>query len=179
MVMLDQIIRTLSFTLLDADDPSASTFCRREVPQVRPERKAGQQTSWHVSPRSTGDSQAPLSDPSILPESLSTHQHYHHGSSPPTIRSEKCNCAALSLGQQWASAFEHTPLWLSTPAWDENWSDGEIKKESCRRLCWSAVTLAAGHSSYTTANNAHGLDLFITEPANVSHADILSLIYSR
>jgi len=165
MVMLDQIIHTLSLTSIDSDDPSASVFSRREVPRIRPEQKPVHKTSWNTS---TGDaSQAPLSDPVVSSESHGIHQHLRE-SSPETVKgTESCNCAALSLGRQWASAFEHTPLWLSTPSWDENWSEGEIRKESCRRLCWSSVVLAAGHSSYTTAYKANGLDLFITDPANV------------
>lgn len=149
MIMLDQIIRTLSLTFLDADNPEASVFVRGEVPRVRPEVK----------------SENPLAT-----------LHEHHDSSPDSpcetiVSVEGCNCASLSLGHQWASAFEHTPLWLSTPAWDESWTDGEIRKESCRRLCWSTVILAAGHSSYATANKTSGLDLFVTDPANVSFRD--------
>jgi hypothetical protein len=170
MVILDQIIRTLSLTFLDADDPSVSVFSRREVPLIRPSQKPVHRTPWNTSFQSTDGSSVSLSDPAVTLESNGTHQH--HESSPESIiRTERCNCAAMSLGHRWASAFEHTPEWLSTPAWDENGSEGEIRKESCRRLCWSTVALAAGHSSYTTAYKGNGLDLFITEPANVRHVD--------
>lgn len=59
-------------------------------------------------------------------------------------------------------------MWGPTPAWDETWSEAEIRKESCRRLCWSSMILAAGHMSYTIAHRSQGLDLFISNPANVS-----------
>jgi hypothetical protein len=170
MVILDQIIRTLSLTFLDADDPNVSVFSRREVPRIPPEQKPVQQTSWNAPSRFIDDPIA-FRDPVIAPGSEGS--HLRRKSSPkPIILIENCKCAILSLGHRWASALEHTPEWLSTPAWDENWSDGEIKKESCRRLCWSTVSLAAGHSSYTTAYKANGLDLFITEPANVRLVDI-------
>jgi hypothetical protein len=172
MVILDQILRTLRLTSLDSDDPNASVFSGREVPRMRPEQKPAQKTSWNVTSRPNDDSpQATLSDPATVPEYI-IHQHSHKPSPEPVVRTANCNCAAMSLGQQWAAAFEHTPLWLSTPAWDENWSEGEIAKESCRRLCWSSVILAAGHSSYTTAYKANSLDLFITDPANVSRVGI-------
>jgi len=63
-------------------------------------------------------------------------------------------------------AFEHTPLWTQTPAWNASWSEAEIRKESCRRLCWSAMTLAAGHSAYSSASRTHGVNLFISDPSN-------------
>lgn len=143
MAILDQIIRTLSLTFLDADDPNASTFVRQEVPRVRAAPN-------HPKPDHDSSPGSPF-------ESISSSQ------------TETCDCVSLSLGYQWSGAHEHTPLWLSTPAWDASWSDGEIRKESCRRLCWSTVILAAGHSSYTTASKAGGLDLFVTEPANVRY----------
>lgn len=150
MIVLDQIIRTLSLTTIDVDDPNVSRFAPREVPRIPPLRKSPR----HAHP--------PTHDPQF-------NREMNTGSTYPSHISttESCDCAALSLGHRWPGAFEHTPLWLSTPAWDENWTEGEIKKESCRRLCWSTVILAAGISSYTTAYKADALDLFITEPSNV------------
>jgi hypothetical protein len=167
MVMLDQIIRTLSLTFLDADEPNVSVFSRREVPQIHPEHKQAQKTLWHGPSHSADDNLQ--EDPIRATESHKT--HHSQRESNPLTQIERCSCVAMSLGQRWAAAFEHTPLWLSTPAWDENWTEAEIRKESCRRLCWSSVILAAGHSSYTTAYKTNGLDLFITEPANVSRVD--------
>jgi hypothetical protein len=161
MLILDQIIHSLSLTSIDSDDPNAPVFASRAVPQVNPEQKAAQQAPWHVPSQS-------ISSPQTETITSVSHSTHRNSRTEPIMPTEGCNCAALSLGQQWASAFDHTPLWLSTPAWDANWTEGEIRKESCRRLCWSGVILAAGHSSYTTANNANGLDLFITDPANVS-----------
>jgi hypothetical protein len=167
MTMLDQIIQALELTTIDSNEPGATVFPPREVPQVHPETTPAQRTSWPS--QSTGNPEAPLSDPATAPKSHGGHPRHHESSPESAIRMESCNCAAMSLGQQWNSAFEFTPEWLSTPAWDENWTEGEINKESCRRLCWSAVSLAAGHSSYTTAYKAYHLNLFITDPAHVSH----------
>lgn len=137
LVVLDSIIRSLSLTLVDADDPNATHFSRGSVPAV-PDRPQ-QRSAW-------------------LPEPLSV---------PHPSDTAGCSCSSLTLVEHWPSATEHTPLWAPTPAWNVSWSEGEIRKESCRRLCWSSMILAAGHISYTTANRAHAPDLFIADPANV------------
>jgi len=135
MVMLDSIIRSLSLTLVDADDPNATMFSPGTVPVVTPKR-----TVWFPD--------EPLSRDS------------------PDRNENGCSCHQITLGEKWRSAAEHAPLWGATPAWDDSWTEGEIRKESCRRLCWSAMTLAAGHISYTTAHRSQCLDLFISDPAN-------------
>lgn len=138
MAMLDSIIRTLSLTSIDAADKDVSVFTSHHVPSVQVNLEQASKLFWD-SP------ETPAPDA--------------HGAS--------CECAALSLGHRWASAAEHTPLWLSTPAWDDNWTDNEVRKESCRRLVWSTVTLAAAHSSYATAQKSSGPDLFVSNPSNV------------
>ncbi|KAF8644423.1 hypothetical protein AX16_008483 [Volvariella volvacea WC 439] len=132
MVMLDSIIRSLSLTIMDADDPNTSIFSPGTVPIVTRERQAHHSTSYPDPPTS------------------------HRG----------CSCTSITLAEQWPSAAEHAPLWGHTPAWNGHWSDAEIRKESCRRLCWSSMILAAGHIAYSTAVASPVLDLFIADPAN-------------
>lgn len=141
--ILDAILRTLSLTTIDADDPSVLLFDSRTPggiksklgadavsnPQARIHRVG---TAWQISP--------------------------DHG---------PCECWQLSLGQTWAAAAEHTPLWLSTPAWDVTWNDHEVRKESCRRLVWSTVLLTAAHSSYTVAHRNTFSDFYVSDPSNV------------
>ena len=148
MVMLDSIIRSLSLTLVDAGDPDTTKFSPGTVPAVsypKPE------PIWLPSPLVSRS----LADDSIF--------------QPPHRHPEEMGCACLkfTLEGNWPSSSDHAPLWSSTPAWDESWTEGEIRKESCRRLCWSSMILAAGHISYTTAQRSQGLDLFIADPANV------------
>ncbi|KAJ7505151.1 hypothetical protein B0H11DRAFT_1708267 [Mycena galericulata] len=138
MMMLDRIIRNLSLTMVDVNDPHTSTFPPGKVPAVAP-----QQT---VHPGRDG--------------------MHPHQSSLPISSDRGCSCLSLTLGEQWMPASEHTPLWTLTPAWNTAWSEAEIRKEACRRLCWSAMTLAAGHSAYSSANRIHGVSLFISDPAN-------------
>lgn len=73
----------------------------------------------------------------------------------------------MTLQGHWPSVKKHAPMWGSTAAWNEEWSEVEIRKESCRRLCWSSMIMAAGHVSYTIAHRSQRLELFIGDPANV------------
>lgn len=136
MFMLDSIIRSLSLTLVDADDPDATMFSPGMVPIVTSPKQC---TMW-------------------FPDE------------PPSRASPECengcSCQQITLGEHWPSAVEHAPLWGVTPAWDDSWTAGEIRKESCRRLCWSSMILAASHSSYATAHCSQSLDLFISDPSN-------------
>jgi len=145
--MLDSIIRSLSLTLVDADDPNTSVFSSGSVPVVGSplNRETWVPTAGH-NQRETPDFQ-PSYQPGL---------------------DVGCSCRNFTLEGRWPSSSELAPMWRSTPAWDSNWSPGEIRKESARRLCWSAINIAAGHLSYTTAVRSEGLDLFITNPANVS-----------
>lgn len=56
---------------------------------------------------------------------------------------------------------------ISLPEWDPNWSVEEIRLEETRRLCWSALTLAATHTTHCMAFQTQPLDLFVTKPENV------------
>jgi len=83
------------------------------------------------------------------------------------VQPQGCTCHSYTLGQNSPQAQEATPMWLMTPAWKDDWSDGEIRKEECRRIVWSSMMLAAGHSSYTAASPGFSqIDLFISDPAN-------------
>ncbi|KAF5338925.1 hypothetical protein D9611_008729 [Ephemerocybe angulata] len=152
MIMLDSIIRSLSLTTVDADDPSTTLFPSGTVPTVdspRPRHQTvGRTTIWlpdqHLA--------------STMPELAATR--------PIPDQPVGCSCAAMTLVEHWPSVNDHAPMWGSTPAWNDGWSDAEIRKESCRRLCWSSMILAAGHISYTIAHRSQGLDLFISDPAN-------------
>lgn len=82
-------------------------------------------------------------------------------------RQEGCSCHSLTLGQISRSSHEHTPLWVATAAWNPDWTLAEIRKEESRRLCWSALSLAAGHTSHAAAFSSPALDYFCIQPANV------------
>lgn len=158
--MLDSIIRSLSLTLLDADNPGTTMFLPGTVPVVPVRDQQG--TSWFDYQPLTPSHQATQNTDAFYVSTSSP--VIHHPASEVG-----CSCTSLTLGKHWPSTNEHAPLWSSTPAWNDSWSDNEIRKESIRRLCWSAMVAAAGHISYTTAHRSHNPDLFIADPANVSH----------
>jgi hypothetical protein len=156
MVMLDSIIRVLSLTSLDAADPAVTTYA---TPAPLPPGPGGPVVQAELQRAHYGAHEAHVSNP---------------GSVTRAHRLEGCSCQSFSLGVRSPLAREQTPLWLSAPAWSDDWSEGEVRKESCRRLCWSALSLAAGHTSYASAITGNGLDLAITNPANVSFAHLVS-----
>ncbi|KAF8842166.1 hypothetical protein BDN67DRAFT_899803 [Paxillus ammoniavirescens] len=139
VLMLDMIIRTLSLTFIDMGNPAAAKFSPRTVPSV-----LSAADSWLDNDGSFLDSTGVNS----------------------TYPFQGCSCASRSLGQRCAASHEYTPLWSSTPAWDDSWSEAEFRKETCRRLCWSSLVLTAGHTSYVTSTNRAPREIFISEPAN-------------
>ncbi|KAE9405655.1 hypothetical protein BT96DRAFT_915878 [Gymnopus androsaceus JB14] len=150
IVMLDSIIRCLALTVVDADDPNTSVFGSGQVPRIGEPPSSG----WTA----TNGHHAYFSDV----------EHVYHTpvSSTTDTGSSRCSCASLTLGEHWPTSLDHTPLWATTPRWDPTWSPGDIRKESSRRLCWSAISLAAGHLSYAAASQSHMPELFISDPGN-------------
>ncbi|KAJ6475057.1 hypothetical protein C8R47DRAFT_986425 [Mycena vitilis] len=139
MITLDSIIRSLSLTLVDLNDPTTSTFSPGKVPAVT----SGSRLALNGYGRG-----------------------YPYSSALPVSTDRGCSCSSLTLKDHWPEALEYTPLWAQTPAWNTSWSESEIRKESCRRLCWSSMNLAAGHSAYSSANRGHSVKLFIADPSN-------------
>ncbi|KAI0823181.1 hypothetical protein BC628DRAFT_1385050 [Trametes gibbosa] len=149
-LLLDSLIRLFSLTTLDADLPNSqfSLFAMQNAaatPALVPLRlpNPGAQT--------TGLQRADL-----LPEaSLCPPVH----TLPGTINAG-CSCARFTLKQQWPAVLEVAPLWQATAMWPTCATEGEIRREECRRLVWSSVMLTAGHNSYASAS------------AEVDHADL-------
>ncbi|KAH0586087.1 hypothetical protein H2248_007358 [Termitomyces sp. 'cryptogamus'] len=146
LVMLDSIIRSLSLTFVDADNPKTTKFSPGAVPTVLDPSGnewlfSEEDFNPHMPPNNAKPSRESNSEPG-------------------------CSCRSLTLITYQQESSEQTPLWTLTPAWNDRWNDAEIKKESCRRLCWSSMILAAGHVSYTTAHRSGILKLFISDPAN-------------
>jgi hypothetical protein len=120
-------------------------------------------------PSANQASERPPPDPHVLHHQLYAHQEaFVHQSGPSQGPPTGCCCLSLTLGARSPLAREQTPLWLATAAWSNDWDEGLIRKEACRRLCWGALALAAGHTSYASAVTGSCLDLTITNSANVS-----------
>jgi len=148
MIILDSIIRYLALTFVDADDPHTTTFAPCTVPAVH-----SNTLGRHLHGRNL---------------TLSHHSRPAPSSGHPDILANPlrgCACANSTLASSWS--LEHTPLWAATPAWDSASSRGEIRKESCRRLCWTAMNLAAAHVAHSVVSKIGPLNLFVANPANV------------
>jgi hypothetical protein len=150
LVMLDSIIRSLSLTQTDADDPHTTIFLPGTVPVVPTRDQPG--NFWCGASPSRGAGTL-----------------YMYTSSQEHSPEFGCSCTSLTLGTLSPSAMEHVPMWNKTPAWNDSWSENEIRRESIRRLCWSSMVTAAGYISYTTAHRSNNPDLFIADPSNVSY----------
>jgi hypothetical protein len=158
MVVLDGIIRALALTVLDREDPAVTTY---QPPAALPPARAAKEHPGAA--RTPPPPRAPEPDPRLVPPAFYAQQQ-------PTAQlggRTPCACAALSLGARSPLAREQTPMWLATDGWSNDWDEGQVRKEACRRLCWSALGLAAGHTSYASAVTGAGQDLTITNPANV------------
>lgn len=156
---LDSIIRALTMTHIDRDNPGTSRFARNGMPviEARPVDYFPATEYYHY--------------PNSVPTSLSTRQYVQqpHMVAEPTIHPTRCSCDELTLGRQWPEAQWQVPLWVASPTWNHEWTEGEIKKEECRRLCWSALMLISAHISYFVAANWRHSDYFVMEPSNVRY----------
>lgn len=78
------------------------------------------------------------------------------------VSPNRCNCT-----NQLTSPVDHNSLYLaSNPSWDT--SPEEMRKEECRRICWSALNLVASYTAQCAAFHEEPLELYLTEPSNVS-----------
>ncbi|TDL24298.1 hypothetical protein BD410DRAFT_786409 [Rickenella mellea] len=78
---------------------------------------------------------------------------------------KRCYCAPAAH----SSTLMRDPLsatWTSSPGWDVGMTVPEIRREEIRRLCWSALALAAAHTAHCAAFNREPLDLFLIQPEN-------------
>jgi len=121
----------------------------------------------------TMDAESPRTSvflPGTVAAVVETNRRWFPGQSPVNhigADSAACSCQIMTLGASNPESSAHTPLWSCTPAWSKTWSEGEIMKESCRRLSWSSMVLAAGYASYAVAHKSSMVDLFISDPSNV------------
>ncbi len=153
--VLDSILRLLAMTDLDANNPAASTFSRNAVPvvEVGSEKYVSASKCYQNS----------MTMQPATQQYVQQQQSVIGNTNPPS----SCPCDKLSLGSQWPEARTQVPFWTSTPMWNREWTEGEIKKEECRRVYWSALMLVSGQTSFADAVNLKLQDLFIVEPSNV------------
>ncbi|KAJ6628586.1 hypothetical protein B0H10DRAFT_1990499 [Mycena sp. CBHHK59/15] len=79
----------------------------------------------------------------------------------PHQRQRKCTCVLPGLAPA-----DNTKAWTSPLRWDSTWTPIEIRNEECRRLCWSALSLATSYLVQCVAFDREMPDLELTDPAN-------------
>ncbi|KAG1751431.1 uncharacterized protein EDB91DRAFT_1105483 [Suillus paluster] len=83
----------------------------------------------------------------------------------PHSMPRKCDCIPLPPNPSIATD-QFSSSWSFTPPWDPSWTPEEMHKETCRRLCWSALNLVARYTSHCIAFQKEPTDLFLTDPSN-------------
>lgn len=74
-----------------------------------------------------------------------------------------CGCLGHALDEEIQSGFSFS----FDPPWDQSWTLEEIRKEECRRICWSALSLVSSHTAQCAAFHEDSLQLELAEPSNV------------
>ena len=146
MSLLDSLIRYLRLSSLDEHDPRVTHFAPRTAPVVStfPPQHRHRDPAEFVAAQQSGS----------LPH-------------PPNVPA-KCLCANYTLGSLSRDTVELAPLWSHTAGWLAQWTEGDIRREECRRLIWSSVILIAGYASYNTATGKLLPELALMDPSNVS-----------
>ncbi|OJT03182.1 hypothetical protein TRAPUB_6230 [Trametes pubescens] len=156
MATLDALVRCLSLTTLDVDDPRATVFTPRVVPIV-------------VSDTPPITPPVPMLDlwaSGVDPHADALHTLGSTGTDVPP-GTWRCGCEKYSLGYHWPLVRDLAPQWSEMPMWPKNMSPGELLKEECRRLAWSSVMLAATHTTKSTAGTDWETQhLWIKDPSN-------------
>ncbi|KAK7692152.1 hypothetical protein QCA50_003771 [Cerrena zonata] len=80
----------------------------------------------------------------------------------PQPLNKTCQCLDPSTNLELQSGFSFT----FNPPWGTDWTLEEIRREECRRICWSALTLVSSHTSQCAAFHEEPLQLQLAEPSN-------------
>ncbi|KAG8946589.1 hypothetical protein FRC04_011567 [Tulasnella sp. 424] len=174
LVLLDNVIKVLGLTCIDAENPRSPIFVEYAVPALgRCAPEAGTSEPSHHPLRLT-HLQHTQNFPQVVyhtttqPTPFDSYRDVAHY--PPVSASAGCPCQALSLGSAVTPAIRSsTPLWLLSPKWDAydvNRDYAEIRREESRRLVWSTLTIVGGDRSARLALEQPQLDLHLAKPEN-------------
>ncbi|KAG8999349.1 hypothetical protein FRB94_006212 [Tulasnella sp. JGI-2019a] len=184
MTLLDNVIRALGLTSIDATDPRANMFVHGIVPTLKrpPQNGARHQAAALVYNPIMDHPQTP---PSISPSFNTTSKYqaptlptmFNNLQSPidqPHLRPDhesenvsSCPCEYLSLARN-PDVLRCTPTWGSIPRWAPNATWAEIRKEEGRRLVWSALVMLGQDAAVRQASGMPQLDLYVSKPENIA-----------
>jgi hypothetical protein len=58
--------------------------------------------------------------------------------------------------------------WSPQPQWPVHWSVAQVRQDEARRMCWTASSMIANYSCWTHTLGLRPLELYMSNPANVS-----------
>lgn len=167
MTRLDNIIRLLKCSTVDANNPAVTHFDRTATPIVLHRQRPISSSRYPVAEYAySGDyvSYENSSSPTVYQPTLNYRDtmpsqngyksvaslQYDHAhilplnSELPPSKVKGCCCGDLSFGKN-----SFTPLWEFSPRWLQGYSPAEIQREEARRIVWSYVTLASALGGHT------------------------------
>lgn len=87
---------------------------------------------------------------------------------PDNYRPPKKCCCVASPPSMPGGVEGYHPYSQIIPPWNPSWSEAEIRKEECRRLCWVALALVANYTLQCSAFRVEPMQFFLSDPSNVS-----------
>lgn len=185
--MLDNVLRYLNLTTIDAMDPRVPRYAPNSAPALGRPAPNGQQgliqsesmvicpESSQSNPQSKTTPSAPAKYTASLTDTVSSKiTGVSQGILTTRSASVGCPCQALCLAVD-PEASRCTPEWWMVPRWGSNETWGDIRKEEARRLVWSSVFVLSGDALTRLARGAQQLDLHLSRPENVRCVDIAFL----
>ncbi|KAI0655605.1 hypothetical protein C8Q70DRAFT_422985 [Cubamyces menziesii] len=81
----------------------------------------------------------------------------------------KCRCSEFTIDRSWPSVLGFAPGWTGMMMWPTGLSEGEFRKEECRRLVWASIMMTASLNSYTSVTcEIEKSRLFIKDPRHIA-----------
>ncbi|KAG9005214.1 hypothetical protein FRB94_001762 [Tulasnella sp. JGI-2019a] len=185
--LLDNIIRALGLTTMDAMDPRAPAFARNAVPALgrpapnarrlasptSPYRSSALSLHPHVSRSVALDFVRLGTSPSSTPFDMYRPPVDTTGCSDGTsVILPGCPCDALSLASN-PEAGRCTPIWLGMPGWGRESSLAEIRQEEGRRIVWSSVVMLGCDAGIRVESGDPVPDFHLSKPENVQLVKIM------
>lgn len=85
---------------------------------------------------------------------------------PDNYRPPKKCCCVIPSHNGGVGIDDYRSYSSMNPPWDRSWSDAEIRKEECRRLCWTALALVSRYTMQCSLSHQEPLRFALSEPSN-------------
>ncbi|KAG9006093.1 hypothetical protein FRB94_000998 [Tulasnella sp. JGI-2019a] len=183
--LLDNVIRALGLTSLDAINPRTPTFISNEVPALTCRLPSGareQALQFGYSSRmgllprlptalSSPSSASAKCQPIVSPTPF---DNWQSPADQPPVKSDHesgdtsiCPCEELSLARS-PGALRPTLSSMPRLRWAPDATPAEIRMEEGRRLVWSALIMLGADAAAKQAGGMPQLDLHVSKPENLA-----------